>query len=405
MHRAWMQAGQLLCLCILLAAFLLPGQIPESHSNLKPGKRQFGVGEERIMFNRYFWIALLAIYMPQSILAEPFDIRFTYHGKMQPIAEPANNAEVIFEDSFEQAFNLSHTSTERTLDSVSGGNFFPICSNSDSNFSTGFWASSVACSETAFTSSNIPAAGSYSSYTFSGVMYANGGGYADGQGEYGFARGSAKFSTRFTVGEPVSFSWGYNGVETLEKYGDNFGLPHVSFELDHNGLPIFTHSGTGEYSGTDVFGPGTYELMATTSGSNNSGCDEVGPSCSYNWRADLDFYLTLEPSSLTWNGSTITHSRDQTIMPFNSESCDDGIRSANSSYLRTFKLTDFGIDKSFEVTEIKVGIESSTLAGTATVNLYILDGPFVFNNLTLIGSTEFPVPEVSPNEGPLFLMT
>jgi hypothetical protein len=91
---------------------------------------------------------------------------------------------------------------------------------------------------------------------------------------------------------------------------------------------------------------------------------------------------------------TITHSVSQDIQQFNSVACNNGFAHTDNSYLRVFTLSDFGIDTDFAVTNVEIGIEQATGAGgdqPATVNLYTLEGPLLWANLTLIGSAPVSV--------------
>jgi len=87
---------------------------------------------------------------------------------------------------------------------------------------------------------------------------------------------------------------------------------------------------------------------------------------------------------------TITHSVSQEIMSGNSVSCNGGGGHTDNSYLRVFTLSDFGINSDFTITNVEIGIETAVAGGggnqPATVNLYTLEGPLLWANLTLIGS-------------------
>ncbi|MCB8916396.1 MAG: proprotein convertase P-domain-containing protein [Ardenticatenaceae bacterium] len=98
------------------------------------------------------------------------------------------------------------------------------------------------------------------------------------------------------------------------------------------------------------------------------------------------------PAGLT----TITHSVSQTIVQFNSVSCNAGGLHTDNSYLRYFTLSDFGITADFEVVEVEIGIETATGATgsqPAEMRLYTWDPntSFTFANLTPIGSANVTV--------------
>jgi hypothetical protein len=87
---------------------------------------------------------------------------------------------------------------------------------------------------------------------------------------------------------------------------------------------------------------------------------------------------------------TITHSQSQEIVSGNSVACspDGGLTTTENSYLRTFVLNDFGLGGGFTVSSVSFGVEASDPSQPLTVNLYTLDGEFVYDNLTLVGSAD-----------------
>ena len=94
--------------------------------------------------------------------------------------------------------------------------------------------------------------------------------------------------------------------------------------------------------------------------------------------------------------TTITHSVSQTIVQFNSVSCNAGGLHTDNSYLRYFTLSDFGITDPFDVVEVEIGIETAvgaTGSQPATMRLYTWDPntSFTFANLTPIGSANVTV--------------
>jgi hypothetical protein len=86
--------------------------------------------------------------------------------------------------------------------------------------------------------------------------------------------------------------------------------------------------------------------------------------------------------------TVLTHSSSQEIVPVNSAACNGG----PTQVLRTFTLSDFGIDDSFDVSEVQFGVENNMQAQDVTVNLYTLDGEFVRANLTKIGTATTNLP-------------
>ncbi|MGI5190264.1 S8 family serine peptidase [Promicromonospora sp. CA-289599] len=90
------------------------------------------------------------------------------------------------------------------------------------------------------------------------------------------------------------------------------------------------------------------------------------------------------PPSLLADGTTITHSSSQDIAPDNSAACIG----EQTQWLRTFTLKDFDIEGEFSVTNVSFGVETVESAADVTVNLYELDGDLVYDNLTLLGSSD-----------------
>ncbi len=90
--------------------------------------------------------------------------------------------------------------------------------------------------------------------------------------------------------------------------------------------------------------------------------------------------------------ASMTHSLAQSIAAGNSIACGSGGLHTDNSYLRVFDLSDFGFYASFDVTSIDMGIQSATGGPQpAIVNLYTLDGPLAWGNLTLIGTANTTV--------------
>ena len=93
---------------------------------------------------------------------------------------------------------------------------------------------------------------------------------------------------------------------------------------------------------------------------------------------------------------TITHSVSQAVQ-VNSIACGfpgTGV-TAQNSYFRVFDLPSFGINNVYTVASVDIGVGAAQgPVGTqpVTVNLYTLSGPFVFANLTPIGSNTINLP-------------
>jgi hypothetical protein len=88
---------------------------------------------------------------------------------------------------------------------------------------------------------------------------------------------------------------------------------------------------------------------------------------------------------------TITQSVSQEIVTNNSIACSNSAtgETRDTAWLRVFPLEDFDISTDFNVTSVSFGVE--TVRGgnvPMNVNLYTLDGPLEYANMTLIGSTQ-----------------
>ncbi|MEL7977952.1 carboxypeptidase regulatory-like domain-containing protein [Isoptericola sp. F-RaC21] len=102
---------------------------------------------------------------------------------------------------------------------------------------------------------------------------------------------------------------------------------------------------------------------------------------------------TVSPdlSAVPLDQTTLTHSASQDIVANNSAACSNQVVTQDNGYLRTFTLSDFGIDGSFDVSAVSFGVEAVQVAQPLTVNLYTLEGDLVYANMTLIGSAEATV--------------
>lgn len=90
------------------------------------------------------------------------------------------------------------------------------------------------------------------------------------------------------------------------------------------------------------------------------------------------------PPALLADGTTITHSSSQDITMGNSVACVG----SQTQWLRTFTLEDFDIQGELAVTNVSFGVETAAAGSNVTVNLYELDGDFVYENMTLVGSSD-----------------
>jgi hypothetical protein len=95
------------------------------------------------------------------------------------------------------------------------------------------------------------------------------------------------------------------------------------------------------------------------------------------------------------NSTTITESTSQEIVSGNSVSCNAGGLHTDNHYLRAFDLPSFGIDADFSITSVDIGIELASAGNgntqPAEIRLYILEGDFLWENMTLIASAPVAV--------------
>ncbi|MFG1609510.1 carboxypeptidase regulatory-like domain-containing protein [Actinoplanes sp. NPDC049265] len=101
--------------------------------------------------------------------------------------------------------------------------------------------------------------------------------------------------------------------------------------------------------------------------------------------------ITPRAAAVPLAEQTITHSASQEITTGNSVSCNNGSEARDNKYLRTFKLSDFGINGSFDVSQVQFGVELTTSAQPLSVNLYSLVGDLRYANMTPIGSKDVTV--------------
>lgn len=120
------------------------------------------------------------------------------------------------------------------------------------------------------------------------------------------------------------------------------------------------------------------------------------PSALHSGRTRSDDAVPLNSRSVFDNEVILTHSLSENLIIRFGARCthSDGTRIAQNSFLRTYTLTDFGIDIGFKVTAIQFGI--NIFRGSALplqARIYMLEGDFVFANMTLLGSSTATVSE------------
>ncbi|WP_240643778.1 S8 family serine peptidase [Antribacter gilvus] len=163
----------------------------------------------------------------------------------------------------------------------------------------------------------------------------------------------------------------------------NTGSAPVEVNLSAGGsdfAPLGATGATGVVQGVEK--PAT---SVTTSGSGGSSTLARASAATKATTAATSVTPAMDIDPLA---TTITHSASQNILEVNSVACPSG----PTSHLRTFTLSDFGVDGSFDVSSVSFGVEMNRQAQDVDVNLYTLSGAFVYANLTPIGSTTVNLP-------------
>ncbi len=91
---------------------------------------------------------------------------------------------------------------------------------------------------------------------------------------------------------------------------------------------------------------------------------------------------------------SITHSASMAVVWPTSVACLNSGYAVENKYLRVFDLPAFGIGDYYTVSSIDLGIQDSYPAGATQpiyVNLYTLDGPLLYENMTKIGAARADV--------------
>jgi hypothetical protein len=131
---------------------------------------------------------------------------------------------------------------------------------------------------------------------------------------------------------------------------------------------------------------GVTEVSTASSGSGARGAAaDDGDGLVRNGERPGGSVASSAPPSLLAEGMTITHSTSQDISALGgSVACERG----RTSWLRTFTLEDFEIEGEFAVTNVSFAVANVDDGAEVTVNLYELDGPFIYDNMTRVGSAD-----------------
>ncbi|GAA4693544.1 S8 family serine peptidase [Promicromonospora umidemergens] len=147
----------------------------------------------------------------------------------------------------------------------------------------------------------------------------------------------------------------------------------------------------GSASGSSVIKGATEDVteVSTASSSDAEGARRTaaaddGDGLARNGKRPGETVTPSAPPSLLAEGTTITHSSSQDITLDNSVACVG----SQTQWLRTFTLEDFEIEGELAVTNVSFGVEVAGADTDVTVNLYELDGDFVYENMTEIGTAD-----------------
>lgn len=100
--------------------------------------------------------------------------------------------------------------------------------------------------------------------------------------------------------------------------------------------------------------------------------------------ATTDDAAPLEADAVRLTHSASLAVDESTIVPVCSSTQTGTTR--ENRFLRTFTLADFGIEGAFDVDEVTFGLQLVVPSADLTVNLYTLDGPFEYVNLTRLAT-------------------
>ncbi|HLU44904.1 MAG TPA: choice-of-anchor D domain-containing protein, partial [Natronosporangium sp.] len=115
-------------------------------------------------------------------------------------------------------------------------------------------------------------------------------------------------------------------------------------------------------------------------------------------QSDLDWWFVDDTTSVAVSAGTaaaartLTHSASMEVLPDHAVSCTRSTGDTRpSQFLRTFRLTEFGIEEDFLVTGVTFGVQAAASEVPLTVNLYTLDGELRYDNLRQLATTEVTV--------------
>jgi hypothetical protein len=95
--------------------------------------------------------------------------------------------------------------------------------------------------------------------------------------------------------------------------------------------------------------------------------------------------ITLSANSF---GQVITQSSSQTVSPTGSVACGSQANgyTADNSYIRVFKLSDYGITNNYKITNVSFGVQTVNSSFPVEVNVYNWTGTFPTGTATLLGT-------------------
>ena len=122
-----------------------------------------------------------------------------------------------------------------------------------------------------------------------------------------------------------------------------------------------------------------------------------------------DAFVPPPDAPITGGTITMIQTTAQNIVTGNSVSCNDGspfYDTAENSYYRAFKLSDYGVSGTFHVAHVDFGIETATAGGASqsvTVKIYNYTGTtggttLDTTKMTMVGSKTVTIPDTSSGE-------
>jgi hypothetical protein len=100
-------------------------------------------------------------------------------------------------------------------------------------------------------------------------------------------------------------------------------------------------------------------------------------------------FLAITSLAASSFGQVITQSGSQTISPTGSVACGSQANgyTADNSYMRVFKLSDYGITYDYKITNVSFGVQSANTSFPVEVSIYNYVGAFPSGTATILGAS------------------